>query len=212
MAFKPPDYRRVFEFGAAKATDLLAFQAAGWEIEGCEPSEQACRLAAAQNIKLQNATAEDAVLAAGAYSCILFNNVFEHIHDPVGVLGKCHRALRPGGVLIAVVPNHRSWTGRLFGAAWPGYDAPRHLWGWTPKSIQQQFNAAGFAVRTIYHHTTGTWMWRSTLDMRHSPAAPGKLRLWMSRHGLLAGLAFSALAATMGHGDFIHVIATREPD
>lgn len=48
LAFAAPGAHRVFEFGAAKATDLLAFRAAGWEVAGCEPSAQACALAASQ--------------------------------------------------------------------------------------------------------------------------------------------------------------------
>ena len=79
----------MFEIGAAKATDLLAFQAAGWEVAGCEPSAQACALAASQGIHRQQATAETAILPSGHYGCILFNNVFEHMHDPVAMLEKC---------------------------------------------------------------------------------------------------------------------------
>lgn len=211
LAFSPPRTRRVFEFGAAKATDLLAFKAAGWQVEGCEPSSQACTLAGKQGIHLQEATAETAQLEDQAYSAILFNNVFEHIHDPPAVLQKCRRALMDNGLLILIVPNHASWTRRLFGAAWPGYDAPRHLWGWSPSSARRHLGAAGLDVEAVHHQATGPWLWRSTLDMRHSPHKPGPVRLWLSKRAAALGIPFSILAAATGHGDFIKIMARKVP-
>ena len=209
LSFSAPVTRRVFEFGAAKATDLLAFRDAGWEVEGCEPSAQACALAATQGIHLQQATAETAVLRDGAYGCILFNNVFEHVHDPVAVLDKCHRALAPGGVLILIVPNHASVSAEAFGAAWPGYDAPRHTWGWTPASIRQRLAAAGFRDTAIQQVITGPWMWRSTLDMRHAQGRPGRLRQWAAQRAAPALVLLSLAAALAGRGDFMRVVSHR---
>ena len=209
VSFPAPARRRVFEFGAAKATDLLAFQAAGWQAEGCEPSAQACAVAASQGIVLQNATAETAVLEDGAYSCILFNNVFEHLHSPKEVLALCHRALEPGGVLLLIVPNHACWTRHLAGAAWPGYDAPRHTWGWTPRAFRRHLAEAGFTIDGIHHQATGAWLWRSVLDMRHAPGRPGPVRLWAARNLAALGVPLGLLAALCGAGDFIRVVARR---
>lgn len=210
LSFSPPREHRVFEFGAAKATDLLAFRRAGWFVEGCEPSAQACALAAEQGIQLQQAAAETAVLADDSYGCILFNNVFEHVHDPIAVLEKCRRALVRNGVLMLIVPNHASMTARMFGAAWPGYDAPRHTWGWSPVAIRRYLEANGFAVEEIHHEATGAWMWRSTLDMgRRAPARPGSLRRLLARRAPHAMIPLSVGAALLGRGDFIRVIARK---
>jgi SAM-dependent methyltransferase len=209
LAFTPPNGRRVFEFGAAKATDLLTFRAAGWEVAGCEPSADACARAALDGIHLQQTTAERAVLPDGGYDCLLFNNVFEHVHDPVEVLRKCHRALTPGGILMLIVPNHASFTSRVFGGAWPGYDAPRHTWGWTPAALDRQLAATGFAIDYISYQSTGLWMWRSTLDMRNSAARPGRFRLWLARRAPFVMLPWSFAAATLRHGDWIRVVARR---
>lgn len=209
LSFTPPEIKKVFEFGAARGTDLLAFKAAGWEAFGCEPSKQACELAAARGIALQNATAEDALLACSEYSCILLNNVFEHVHDPIQVLTKCHNALRPGGLLVMIVPNHACLSAKLFGAAWPGYDAPRHLWGWTAKALKLHLCKAGFEICHIHHQATGSWLWRSMLDMRHSPRKPGRLRLWLARHASGVFVPASILAAAFGKGDFIRIVARR---
>jgi SAM-dependent methyltransferase len=209
LCFPQPSTRRVFEFGAAQGSDLLVFQEAGWVVAGCEPSARACALAAEHGITLQQATAEMAVLEDGAYSCILFNNVLEHVHEPRAVLKKCHRALMPGGILMLIVPNHASATRRAFGAAWPGYDAPRHTFGWTPTAMRRFLTAEGFSVEAIHQQTTGAWMWRSTLDMRHALREPGPARRWIARHAPHLMLPWSVAAAMLGRGDWIRVVARK---
>ncbi|MGI4943990.1 MAG: class I SAM-dependent methyltransferase [Janthinobacterium lividum] len=210
LAFEPPRIRRVFEFGAAKGTDLLEFMRAGWSVEGCDPSEQACANALKQEITLQHATAEQAVLERDAYGAILLNNVFEHLHDPMAVLGKCHRALAGDGVLVIIVPNHASLARAMFGAAWPGYDAPRHTWGWTPETITRVLARSGFRPQTISQQVTGLWLWRSVLDMRHAPGRPGALRAWLARRAPHVMLPVSLAGYALGRGDFMKVVARKE--
>src|SRR6201999_4678964 len=51
----------------------------------------------------------------GPYDAVLFLDVLEHLYDPWGVLAAAVMALRPGGVVHAVVPNvaHVSVVRRL---------------------------------------------------------------------------------------------------
>jgi SAM-dependent methyltransferase len=210
MPFRPPATRRVFEFGAAAGSDLLLFRAEGWEVAGCEPSAHACAIAAERGIGLDNCTAEAAAIAPESHSCILFNNVLEHVHDPVGVLEKCVRGLMPGGHLVVIVPNHASWSARLFGAAWPGYDAPRHLWGFTPRALRAQLHAIGLPVCQIYQMFPGRSNWRSVIDGRHQAAPVAAWRRGPARHIAMAPLLpLGWLAALCGHGDFMTIVARK---
>jgi SAM-dependent methyltransferase len=211
LAFRAPPIRRIFEFGAAKGTDLLAFRDAGWQVEGCDPSPLAVATALDHNIVIQHAPAEDAMLEDGRYGAILFNNVFEHLHYPQDVLRKCRAALCADGALIIVVPNHDSLAGRLFRGAWPGYDAPRHIWGWTPHSLARLLEDAGFTVEHTHQQITGLWLWRSTLDMRHAPGRPGALRRWLAHHAPFVMLPISALGLLLGRADFMKIVARRAP-
>jgi SAM-dependent methyltransferase len=161
MAFRPPASRRVFEFGAGCGGDLVTFCDAGWEATGCEPSAQACATAASHGLSLQNCLAEEAEIPSGT-SCIFMNNVFEHLYDPPAILSKIHHALTDDGVLVLIVPNHDCWSARVFGAAWPGYDAPRHIWGWTPQSITNALARAGFAIEYINQQAPVN-LWSATL-------------------------------------------------
>jgi SAM-dependent methyltransferase len=211
LSFRPPDLpRRVFEFGAGTGADLVEFRKAGWEVSGCEPSTTAAATAAAHGIALQVCNAEDAVVPPGL-SCVYMNNVFEHLHDPEGVLGKVQKSLQPGGILVLIVPNHASWAARLFGGAWPGYDPPRHLWGFTPRSISFVLQRAGFTnISVAQKFPLSTYCWSAGLEGWRSAngnARPlGKLAVRALGRGLvLAGMA----AAFAGAADYMRVTATK---
>jgi SAM-dependent methyltransferase len=51
--------------------------------------------------------------ASNALDAILASSVFEYLSDIPRVLSECHRTLRPGGVLIATVPNPKNLVRKL---------------------------------------------------------------------------------------------------
>ena len=211
LSFKPPDLpRRVFEFGASSGADLLEFRSAGWHVSGCEPSSFVAATAAARGVELQVCAAEDAILPDNL-SCAYMNNVFEHLHDPIAVLAKIHTALLPGGLVVIVVPNHASWAARMFGSQWPGYDPPRHIWGFTPHSVQGVFARAGFeTVSVVQKYPLSTFCWGTGLTAGRT--VDGKDNVWGRRivrllgRGLLLG---GFMAALFGSGDFMRVVARK---
>jgi SAM-dependent methyltransferase len=209
LAFRAPSLRRVFEVGAATGTDLLEFKAAGWEVAGCEPSDKACAVAQQRGIALQNCSAESAELAPASVGCVLINNVFEHLHDPAGVLKKAHRALINDGAIVIIVPNHASWAAKQFGAAWPGYDPPRHLWGFTPGSIRELIEQCGFDVDYIAHKAPQRWCWDACIAGTRLPE--GAARRQSRLRSLLPAVLvpFGAVLSAFGRGDFIKIVARK---
>jgi SAM-dependent methyltransferase len=210
LSFRPPPVRRMFEIGCSTGLDLLEFKDAGWDVYGCEPSVRACRVAAERGLAVQNCNAEDAILPDGL-SCVYMNNVFEHLHNPPAVLAAAHKALVPGGVLVLVVPNHTSWAARWFGVAWPGYDPPRHIWGFSPHPMHGLLTAAGFEVTSIRtRFPFSTFCWASGLDGSRAPNVRWPRFRGFARRTLgraLLGVGF--VAALFGQGDFLNVVATR---
>ncbi len=210
FAFHAVIPRQIFEFGAAAGNDLALFQAEGWDVAGCEPSARACAIAAERGIVLQNLPAEAVELLPNSVSCILINHVLEHIYDPARVLATCWRGLVPGGSLVVVVPNHASLTALVFGAAWLAYDAPRHLWGFTPDSLSALICQAGFLPPVVHNQAQGRGDWEATLYGYHcvTPVAAWRRRWAHVLSFLLVPVGLFA-ALLPKRGDIITVVATK---
>ncbi len=56
--------------------------------------------------------------------------------------------LKTDGVFMVAVPNHQSYDAQHYGAMWAGWDVPRHLWHFTPKSIEILAHRYQFEVKT----------------------------------------------------------------
>jgi SAM-dependent methyltransferase len=213
LAFPEPNSKSVYEFGAAAGSDLMKFRDAGWQTAGSEPSSQACSVARSRGLDLECATAEEARLAPNDYDCVLLNNVFEHLYDPVKALTKIHAGLRPDGRLILIVPNHDSWAARWLRGNWAGADAPRHIYGYSPRTLAKLLNDHGFDIEYVSHRPATGWAWRWAA---HRWLAA---RAWNATSLRLAGHAFAVLmipvavgSAAFRHADFIKVVAKKSRD
>lgn len=213
LAFRAVEPRRVFEFGVGTGEDLARFRAAGWETAGCEPSLAACAYLQERFGSMQSCPAEEAVLEDEHYSALLMNNVFEHVHDPIGILGKCRNALVGDGVLILIVPNHRYFLAKMFEGISPIYDPPRHLWGFSPEPLSRLLHDNGFQVETIDHRAPLLWFWRmSALKWLQLHRIPASVVTCMSRFlGML--LVPLGIAAALGRrGPYIKVVARKRAE
>lgn len=80
-----------------------------------------------------------AIPFANEFGAIGAFDVLEHIKEDVAVLGECHRALRPGGLLLLTVPQHR-WL-------WSAYDETAgHVRRYRKKELEEKLIEAGYEV------------------------------------------------------------------
>jgi SAM-dependent methyltransferase/predicted transcriptional regulator len=105
----------------------------------------------------------------GKFDTVLFFEVLEHINtDPMGVMDRVNRSLKPGGTLVMSVPNAVSYkTLKEFLVGMPPWTywfyepdlshEPRHCFEYTPIVFQSLLAASGMetvAFRTIYSYST----------------------------------------------------------
>lgn len=132
----------LLDIGCGTGTFLHAMQKEGWSTTGLEPDADARKLAKEEyNI---NALPSDQLfsLVNGSFDAITLWHVLEHVHSLHAYFEQIKKLLTPGGLLIIAVPNYTSKDADTYGKYWAGYDVPRHLYHFSPQSMNtlvQQF-------------------------------------------------------------------------
>jgi len=138
---------RLLDVGCATGIFLQGIRNSGkWEPYGVEINEQVAHIAREHGLDVRSGTLEQAGFAEGFFDVVTLWDVLEHLHDPAGSLREIYRILKPDGLLVIRVPNASSWDSRLFGRYWAGLDAPRHLYVFTPVTLDALLAANHFRI------------------------------------------------------------------
>ena len=125
-----------------------------WQVFGVETSPQAVKTARqVYGLDVIEGTLEDADFKAETFEVVTLWDVLEHMHDPSATLIEIHRILKPGGILVIRVPNASSRDRSHFGSAWAGWDAPRHLYIFSPHTLNQLLSMQKFKVKVQNSHS-----------------------------------------------------------
>ena len=134
------------------------------DVVGIEPDPGRAAAARSLGLEIHEGFLTKEFLAGTApFDVINFMDVLEHVPDPATLLQIARSGLKPGGSIIASVPNVAHWTVRwrlLFGNF--DYEAAgimdaTHLRWFTAKTIRQLFERNGLAVEEM-RATAGTWI------------------------------------------------------
>ena len=84
--------------------------------------------------------------ADASFDTVLFSEVIEHLDMPEKALFEIYRVLRPGGRVIIIFPNDRTFMlARLaMGMVREAFYDPGHVRQWTPRQIRKSLSAIGF--------------------------------------------------------------------
>lgn len=86
-----------------------------------------------------------------SYDAISLWHVLEHLYTPKEDMRRFHQLLKEDGVLVIAVPNLTSRDARKYGAHWAAYDVPRHLWHFSPATMEKLAQKTGFQVAETHH-------------------------------------------------------------
>ena len=124
---------------------------------GVEPNKEASELAKKKLDKVfcnyfdDNLDFEDQ-----RFDCIIFNDVLEHLIEPLAALKLCKRILNQNGCVVCSIPNIRYFEAmrhilveKDFQYTRSGIFDATHLRFFTKKSIERLFVDAGFHIKTI---------------------------------------------------------------
>ncbi|WP_143307312.1 class I SAM-dependent methyltransferase [Chitinophaga vietnamensis] len=126
----------LLDIGCGTGAFLHYMQASGWNITGLEPDETA-RRNAKELYKIEPLPIDQLfALPAHQYDAITMWHVLEHVHELHHYLERIRTLLKPGGSLLIAVPNYTSYDAEHYAAYWAAYDVPRHLYHFSPSSME----------------------------------------------------------------------------
>jgi len=136
----------LLDVGAGTGAFASVMQKAGWSVTGLEPDETA-RQNALKNHQLKLQTL-DALFSFPdkQFDVITLWHVLEHVHLLYKYIETFQRLLKDDGTLIIAVPNYTSSDASAYKEFWAGYDVPRHLYHFSPTSMQRLMQQHNFQI------------------------------------------------------------------
>ena len=126
----------ILDLGCGTGAFLNVMKNKGWQVTGIEPDENARRLAnTLYGLNIVEPTALNNLQDA-SFDAITLWHVLEHVHQLHDYVEHLKRLLKPGGKIFIAVPNYQSRDSGIYRSHWAAYDVPRHLYHFTPTSIE----------------------------------------------------------------------------
>ncbi len=140
----------LLDIGAGTGAFANTIKQKGWRVTGLEPDLTA-RNQAKNNYGLI-LEIPDYInnLPHNSFDAITLWHVLEHVHDLDGYWKHFIELLNNNGKLVIAVPNYTSSDAKLYKAAWAAYDVPRHLYHFSPASLEKLGLKYGFSLKSIY--------------------------------------------------------------
>lgn len=137
---------RLIEVGSGRGHFLSTMQNSGWTCTGFEASADARTMSAEQfGLDVRSPDALFGEPAASADVIALWH-VLEHIHKLDENMKMFSQTLKDDGLLLIAVPNYLSSDARHYGADWAAWDAPRHLYHFSPEALATLAAKHGFQI------------------------------------------------------------------
>ena len=97
--------------------------------------------------------------ADASFDTVLFSEVIEHLDTPEKALSEIYRVLRPGGRVIIIFPNDRTFmlARMVMGMVREAFYNPGHVRQWTPRQICQALCEAGFLPLAAHSIPFSLW-------------------------------------------------------
>jgi len=137
---------KLLDIGAGAGAFLLQMKKEGWEVTGVEPDEDARKVASRDfKLHLQEPSFLEN-LPQHSFDAITLWHVLEHVHQLHQQVALLKKLLKPHGKIFIAVPNYQAVDADIYGLQWAAYDVPRHLYHFSPKSMETLMQQHGLKV------------------------------------------------------------------
>jgi len=139
----------VLDIGCGTGAFLQTMKEADWQITGLEPDE----VARAKATELYNIHPQEPgklfELPAASFNAITMWHVLEHVHELHAYIKQIADLLATNGRLFIAVPNYTSKDAEIYKAHWAAYDVPRHLYHFSPQSMEKLLSMHGLKLTSV---------------------------------------------------------------
>lgn len=139
----------LLDIGCGTGAFLHTMKTAGWGITGLEPDDIARKKANELYNIIPQSSEKLFELKPACYHAITMWHVLEHVHELHAYIKQLEKLLTPQGKLFIAVPNYTSKDAELYQQYWAAYDVPRHLYHFSPSSMQVLLNKYNLKLATI---------------------------------------------------------------
>jgi 2-polyprenyl-3-methyl-5-hydroxy-6-metoxy-1,4-benzoquinol methylase len=145
---KASSTRTLLDIGCGTGQFLEHSKNNGWKINGVE-IDPAARALASQTTQTEIYDKLESI-DRKEFQVITLWHVLEHLPDLAKSITEIKNLLAKNGSLFIAVPNYLSYEAKKFGQHWAAYDVPRHLYHFSPQSMQTLAKNNGLKiVKTI---------------------------------------------------------------
>jgi len=207
---------RYLEIGCGAGRVVEAFQRAGWDAWGYDPSLKAVEQGKLRGVKI---CAGDISLAPLEYfDLIAAFHVLEHLAHPREFLAACRSRLRPGGFLLLEVPDYDCKSARAMKESWPSLYPEIHLFQYTRTIFRRLVEEGNFQIIRV-SRVGGRGPFDEPFDTathatKAEPRKSWRTRLYESRKLVYwipgaRSLARYVLWHILGFGEAVRILARR---
>jgi len=103
------------------------------------------------------------------FDFLTMHHAFEHVSNPVDVCRKLKSLLNPDGKILIRIPVASCFAYEHFKQDWVQFDAPRHIFLHTTKSIELICKSTGLEIESVIYDSTSFQFWGSELVKKGIP-------------------------------------------
>lgn len=145
--------KNLLDIGCSWGGYMNRMKELGWNVFGIEMHEKAVGFAK-KKLLFKNVSCtfiEDMEFEDNFFDVVHMSMVLEHVYDPLGTLMKIYKITKQNGQLILSVPDISGFEARIYKDKCYALHVPQHLSHFTPKTLKNFLQKAGFSVERIVH-------------------------------------------------------------
>jgi SAM-dependent methyltransferase len=168
----------ILDIGCSSGGFLSTLKSSAWRLHGIEIAPnvaERARLNTGAEIFVGDAL--NAPFGRESFDVVTCFDVLEHVYEPKRFLELVLKWLKPGGIFYTTLPNIDSWEARIFGSFWYALELPRHLFHFSPHSLDLVLGSVGFKrahvrTRASYLESSTGYVYGEILQRLGHPIRP----------------------------------------